>query len=226
MTNSITYRIRIKKLGVLIKDARLASNKSIEDCARTIGISPNRIEAFEQGKHAPSLPELETLAYYLDVPLTHFWGQQSLSATRQKKGDISNLQRFVALRTKIVSVLLRKARLDSGLSLNELAKITDIQEQDIESYENGNTPIPLPQLESLARTLNLNIEFFFDTKGIIGEWTRQQKAIQDFEMLPSDLQSFVTKPVNIPYIEIAQRLSGMSVEQLRALAEGLLDITF
>ena len=33
------------------------------------------------------------------------------------------------------------------------------------------------------------------------------------------------KPVNLPYLEIAQRLSGLSVEKLRAMAEGLLDIT-
>jgi hypothetical protein len=43
--------------------------------------------------------------------------------------------------------------------------------------------------------------------------------------MPSELQSFVVKPINQPYLELAQRLSEMSVEKLRAVAEGLLEIT-
>ena len=39
------------------------------------------------------------------------------------------------------------------------------------------------------------------------------------------MQQFVSKPVNQPYLELAQRLSEMSVERLRSVAEGLLEIT-
>ncbi len=225
MTSPITLKIRMKKLGILIKDARLTAGKSIDDCSRMIGVSSEKIEAFEMGNHAPSLPELETLAYFLDVPLTHFWGHHSLSARRPESEDIGMLQRLVPLRTRIVSVLLRKARLESGLSLRDLAELSNIPQHEIQSYEDGKTQIPLPKLESMASVLNLDIDYFFDKNGIVGKWSKQRKAVQEFFSLPSDLQNFVIKPVNKPYLEIAQKLSGMSVEQLRTLAEGLLDIT-
>jgi hypothetical protein len=39
------------------------------------------------------------------------------------------------------------------------------------------------------------------------------------------MQSFVCQPVNRPYLELAMKLSDLSREKLRAVAEGLLDIT-
>jgi hypothetical protein len=54
----------------------------------------------------------------------------------------------------------------------------------------------------------------------------EQKAIRDFLKLPPDLRGFASQPVNIPYLELARKLSGMSKDKLRSVAEGLLDITF
>jgi hypothetical protein len=53
----------------------------------------------------------------------------------------------------------------------------------------------------------------------------QKKAVQDFLLLPPDLQNFVSKPVNRPYLELAMKLSGMSTDKLRSVAEDILDIT-
>ena len=50
-------------------------------------------------------------------------------------------------------------------------------------------------------------------------------ALEELEM-PLDLQVFVSKPINRPYLELAIRLSEMSVDRLRAVAEGLLEITY
>lgn len=226
MTYPTTLKIRMKKLGILIKDARLCTGKNVVDCARIIGVSPDRIEAYEKGVTSPSLPELEILAYYFDIPLPHFWGKHSLSINQPGQNDPINLPRLVPLRTRIVGVLLRKARIDTGLSTRELAERTNIPEDEIDSFESGKTPVPLPHLEKIAKSLEMNIDDFFDKDGIVGKWSKQKKAIQEFISLPSDLQLFVTQPVNKPYLEIAKRLSEMSVDQLRGLAEGLLDITF
>lgn len=226
MTNPTTLKIRMKKLGVLLKDARLCARKSVVDCAQIIGVSPERIEAYENGTSSPSLPELEILAYYLDTPLAHFWGKHSLSFNHPGQNDRKNLLRLVPLRTRIVSLLIRRAKIEAGLSTGELAERTNMKESEIESYEGGKISIPLPHLEKLANSLDKNVDDFFDKDGMVGKWSKQKKAIDEFTALPTDLQLFVTKPVNKPYLEIAQRLSEMSVEQLRGLAEGLLDITF
>jgi hypothetical protein len=39
------------------------------------------------------------------------------------------------------------------------------------------------------------------------------------------MQEFACKPVNRPYLELAMKLSNMSTEKLRSVAEDLLDIT-
>jgi transcriptional regulator with XRE-family HTH domain len=225
MVNPITLKIRAKKLGVLIKDARLAAGKSMKDCAAATGVSIERVRAFERGEKPPSLPEVEVLAFFLNAPLEHFWSQESRSGDLEKRVESSNLHRLVPLRQRILGVLLKKARTDAGLSLKALAESVGITTRRLKSYETGEKPIPLPELEGMASPLGLPIEHFRDESGVVGEWASQQQVVSQFLNLPPELQEFVTKPVNIPYLEIAHRLSGLSVEKLRTMAEGLLDIT-
>ncbi|MBC8509927.1 MAG: hypothetical protein H8D34_34190, partial [Chloroflexi bacterium] len=82
-----------------------------------------------------------------------------------------------------------------------------------------------PELEHMLKQLNISIDEFRDQTGPVGQWVVQERAIEQFSELPPELQDFVSKPINQPYLELAQRLSEMSVDQLRAVAEGLLDIT-
>ena len=85
--------------------------------------------------------------------------------------------------------------------------------------------IPVPMLEVLADVFNASLRDFQDQHGPTGIWFAQQRTLRDFGELPLELQAFVCKPVNRPYLELAQRLSDMEVEKLRAVAEGLLEIT-
>jgi hypothetical protein len=49
--------------------------------------------------------------------------------------------------------------------------------------------------------------------------------VDDFLELSPELQAFVSKPINRPYLELAQRLSEMSVDKLRSVGEGNLEVT-
>jgi hypothetical protein len=53
-----------------------------------------------------------------------------------------------------------------------------------------------------------------------------EEAIRDFLELPVELRQFVAMPVNRPYLELAMKLSNMSRDKLRSVAEDILDITF
>jgi transcriptional regulator with XRE-family HTH domain len=225
MVNPISLIIRAKKLGVLIKDARISSGLSMKDCARAIGVTSSRIKSFENGDKSPSLPELEALAFFLDVPLTHFWGQESRSMNTDESITPSKLNQFVLLRTKIVGALLRQARMDADLTLKELSASVSITPRRLKSYETGEVAIPLPVLEGIASYMDLSIESFHDREGVVGKWANQKKSLQEFLELPQDIQNFVLKPVNLSYLEIAQKLSGLPVDKLRDLAEGILEIT-
>ena len=225
MVNPIALKIRSKKLGVLIRDARLAARKSIKECAQAIGVTQGRFSSFERGTKTPSLPELETLAYFLQVPLQHFWGQEVHSDDLDDHVEAVDWPKMIALRQRIVGVLLRKARTDQNVSMKELAQVVGVSSRRLKSYEMGEEPIPLSELEVMASYLNLPLDYFLDKDGIVGRWIVQQQSIQKFLELPADLQEFVVKPVNRPYLEMAYRLSDLPVEKLRAMAEGLLEIT-
>lgn len=216
--------IRAKKLGVLIMNARQVSGKSREECAAAIGVTPEVFTAYEMADQSPSLPELEALAYYLKLPLEHFWGRETI-LSRQNEPEVIPAERLISLRNKIIGATLRQARLQSGLTTAELAIKSGLSAELIEEYELGERPIPLPELENLASALGRTIKDFHDSRGPIGTWIKQQRVMQQIAELSPDLVEFISKPVNRPYLELAQRLSEMSVEKLRAVAEGLLEIT-
>jgi transcriptional regulator with XRE-family HTH domain len=224
MDSKSQIAIRTKKLGVLIRDARLAARRSTQECADALGVKKELVRAYEEGVRSPSLPELETLVYYLDLPINHFWGKQAKSErpSPHKKLDLPKL---LAVRQRKIGALLRQERMKASISIRSLANATDIPGPRIEAYELGERPIPLPELELLVRTLGGTIESFFDRSGPVGQWMMNEEAIQHFLEMPVELRQFVAQPVNRPYLELARKLSHMSTEKLRSVAEDLLEIT-
>jgi len=222
--NSQLKKIRRKKLGALIKDARFNADKTPQECAQIMHVTDLRYLDYEYGVLSPSLPEIEVFAYHLNIPLDHFWGNTTLSASLISKDAIDN-DKLIRLRHKIIGAKIRQAREQGSISLDDLSYQVNIPDSQIESYEFGKVPIPLPELEEIANIVNLPIKLLFDEQSPIGDWELQQQIQNYISELPPELVSFIIKPVNQPYIELARRLSEMSAEKLRAVAEGLLEIT-
>jgi transcriptional regulator with XRE-family HTH domain len=217
--------LRTRKLGVLIRDARLAVRKTVPECAEAVGVTRGIFRAYEEGRRAPSLPEMEILSYFLGLPIRHFWSKDAVSDNVAPIQSM-NLPALAAIRQRMVGALLRQEREKASISIKALAEESGISTSRVRAFELGERPIPMPVLEGLISILGGQIESVFDQTGPIGQWMSQQKAIQDFLQLPPDVQAFVCRPVNLPYLELALKLSGLSTEKLRSVAEGLLDITF
>lgn len=224
-THRTLIQIRNKKLGLLIFDARKASRRTVEECAEVIGVPPEQFEAFERGRSAPSLPQLELLALFLNVPIDHFWGKQSLSVAAAPE-PFQEKERLVLLRNRVIGTNLRLARNNANLSYQEISDKTGVSEDQMKTYELGEAAVPIPELELIARALDMPVEHFYDQHGPLGKWRTQQGSVQRFLELPPEIQAFVSKPVNRPYLELAMRLSDLSAEKLRAVAEVLLEITY
>ncbi|MCW5876303.1 MAG: helix-turn-helix transcriptional regulator [Anaerolineales bacterium] len=220
MSEDQALQLRAKILGVLLRGARLSSGKSMKDLGAVIGVSASTLGAIERGESAPSLPELELLAYVLDVPVAHFWSEQ-LAYTGTLPGPGPEARPLLALRHRSIGAQLRQARSDRGLSQKDLAERTGISASRIRRYENGETPVPLPELEQLAGVLQTPIEAFTDKAGPIGEWRAAQNARQALEEMPAELQEFVADPQNRPYLDLARRLQAVSLERLAELKDGL-----
>ena len=211
--------LRNRIIGLLIRDAREQADKTKRECAAALGISTSTITAYEEGRKSISLPQLEVLSYVLDVPVSYFWRKRDPEDL--VPAEEPPLQEVLALRHRIVGALLRQARLESDVSRKELAEALGCSVGTITSYEFGRKPIPLAEL------LRLPLEFFLDEQeGPVGEWNRQQEAFARFCELSREMQEFVANPTHVKYLEVAVKLSQMPVGGLRAIAEGLLEITY
>jgi transcriptional regulator with XRE-family HTH domain len=224
--NPMLDTVRAHKIGLLILDARTAAGKSLEMTSVQSGIAAADLQAFENGEKIPSLPEIEALAYILDVPIEHFWGRQSIS---EGKGDPSRTlnPKLIIVRQKMISSFLALKREEKKLSLDELSLASGLPEDKIKAYENADLTVPVYDLEALAGPLGLTLEEFYDQRGVVAEWRKSRPGSGQVQSdLPPEIQEFVNKPINRPYLELAMKFSEMPVEKLRTVAESILEITF
>jgi transcriptional regulator with XRE-family HTH domain len=217
--------LRNKIIGVLLRDARLRAGKTLKECAAVLDCSPGTITQFELGRKPLSLPQLEVLAYFLDVPLSYFFNGESLpSKTDQSPPPFADI---MTTRRRIIGVLLRQGRLEAGHSQKECAKLLGCSTNRISQYELGQRNVPIPEMETLAEFLSIPIERFFDeTATTLARHWQVKQEIERFMQLPPDLRKFVTGPNSILYLQVATRLSEASADTLRSIAESLLDITY
>lgn len=225
MDPQIAITLRTKKIGILMRDARLAAGKSMKECGQAIGVSSSTIGSYERGRKSPSLPELELLANYLDIALEHFWQDEIISDDEPLLTEDLHIEHALAMRDRAIGKILEEARTKSEITYKEIKAKTSISAGRMKRYEKGENPVPIPELELLTNLLGLTIHQFIDPTTQVGKWLIAQSSIEEFLNLPTELQLFVTKPVNQPYLELARKLSQMSTEELRSVAEGLLEIT-
>jgi transcriptional regulator with XRE-family HTH domain len=217
------YLLRARILGVLIRDARQAAELSAEDCASQLGVPVDALLAWEFGKSTPSLPQLELLAYVLNVPLSHFMGTETLLQQAQRR--TINGPEYMMLRGRIVGALLRSAREQNNLTIDQLAAEAGLPSSHITAFELGQRPIPLPILVTLAQVVRVNLSYFLEDGNRVGNFLTLQEDLKQIAEMPEAMRHFVAMPVNQSYIELAMRLSQMSTKELRGIAEAILNIT-
>jgi transcriptional regulator with XRE-family HTH domain len=216
--------LRNKILGALIRDARLAAGKTQKDCAALLGMSPSAFSDIEYGERPMALPELEAFAYLVNVPVEHFFGDELLETGDE---EVVPVEELLTLRNRVIGVLLRQARLAAGMTQEECGQAINAPDSRISAYEYGQMAIPLAELEILSRTLNVRPESFLDRDhNPFSRLANQGRASEQLEHLPEDLRAFLVDPVNVDYLRTAQRLGTMPADQLRSIAETLLEITY
>src|SRR5690606_6738238 len=121
--------------------------------------------------------------------------------------------RLIALRQRMIGALLRQERTNANMSVRHLAAETGISQSKLKSYELGERPISVPELEGILAVIGTRIDVFFDQSGPVGQWMNNQRAMRKFQELSEEMQNFVCQPVNRPYIELAMKLSEMSKDK-------------
>ena len=220
--------IQNKIVGVVLRDARTQAGKSIQECAQQLFCSPDYLAQAEEGLVGLTLPQTEALAHLLNVPLERFLGQeqeqQDQEAVREQALSYDNV---MTIRRKIIGVIIRQARLESGQTLDDLAATLEEEPERLARIELGEEQIPLTALRTLGEMLGIDFGTFV-AKYIIPLTPAEQKErdLQRLANLPQEVREFILKPINMPYLQIAMNLSSMPAEALRQIASGLLEITY
>lgn len=213
---------RAKKLGELIQNARELAGHSPADCAAVLNISTASFELAESGEHSLSLPDLEALAIFLDVPMGYFWGTAPLASPQQP-----DYETYLTIRHRLIAVMLRQLRLKAKASAQDVAEAVGMETAVLETYESGDTPVPYFQLEALCRYYDASLDHFVEkNSGPLGRHEAEQRLQQLFNDLSPEMRDFVTNPSNVSFLETARRLSMMDVQGLRSIGESILDITY
>jgi transcriptional regulator with XRE-family HTH domain len=226
MEASQTVSIRNRILGILVRRARGKAGKSQRECAESLGISPAAFGQCEQGKRGFSLPQLEALAYMFEVPPASLWDDGYASSV-EAPAELLPLPQMLGLRRKMLAIKFRQCREGADLSQREMSQLLGCSTYRISQYEKGTRDIPLAELETVAERCGQTLTDFVDKETIpLGQAEQQRQILARLNELPPDVRDFVLKPTNALYLRIALLLSTMKADDLRQIAETLLDITY
>jgi transcriptional regulator with XRE-family HTH domain len=190
--------------------------------ASILGKDAAAVDAFEQGREAISLPQIELLSQLYGISLSSFWDQDLYRDPIPQPVD--SIPAYIGLRRKMIGVLLRQARLARGKTLTDLALEIDRPSEELAAVEFGESDISIAELEHLACNAGVSLAYF--TNPDLEQ--DNSKALDEAEVLkemPEDVREFLAQPANVLYIRLAMLFSELSVDTLRRIGEGLLDIT-
>ncbi|MCB2202789.1 helix-turn-helix domain-containing protein [bacterium] len=206
-----------------ISDIRRTLQRSVHDCAGILGISEAKYLAFEQGRESLSLPDLELLSLYLNIPLQELFDKDVHTSSSHHLLQLNIRPQYKQLREKMIQTKLILARESKGLSLFDLAQETDIPEKTLQAYELGQLPIPLNHLKSICEALGCSIDTFFPEDNALngapkvnnrqGRW---QPEYPNNEAAPN--------PEEDPYRQLLAALKQIPEEDQARIAKQLLEL--
>ena len=219
--------LRTKKISLFMRQAREKSAQTVDNCAFWLNINREEYLTMESGTVSPSLPQLESLAYFLNSSFGFLLnGPDKEEEIKSSFSQDVNIN-FLNLRNHIIAVLLKQHRLEKNITLEQFSQMTSIPVDVLEAYEDGTFPVPVVALENLIDALDVPLDKFFSIAGPLGHPSAANNtASSPLEDLPDEMREFISKPVNRPYLDLALRLSKMEADKLRSIAASLLEITY
>lgn len=217
-----SLRLRDKILGVTIRKARMAAGRSILDCASHLEIVPDAVDGWEFGEGRPSLRQMEMLASYLKVSVSEFWGGHHSATAAQ---SVTDQDEFIALRRRLVGGLLRAAREEKGLSIEQLSIMVDVDVNLLCAYELGERVISTDQLSIFASAVDRDLEYFQETKL---EPTSMSPFLAEWPLdldLPEELLQLAADHKTQGLFKLAAAFGQLPGDELKRIADALMAIS-
>ena len=220
----LTVKSRI--VGVLLQDARHYAARSTQETADLLGISETDYLEFEEGNASPTLPQLEILAYFFNVPIQHLLYGDTLAVERNEDEIRSRATEVIMLRQRVIGVRLQQLREEGGRTVEQVAEESGLPVETVQAVESGQVALPLNELEKLIQATRANLDDLMDGHGPVGTFVQAQREFEQFAELPPEMRDFILRRINRTYLDLAMRLSNMEVGRLRSIAESILEITY
>ena len=196
-----------------LSNARDLSGKTVKECSLLLGIPTSRLKNFEKAKYIPSLPELENLSFLYRFPVSVFFKENGVANfIHSPKGD--QIKKLLEIRQQIIATKILIARESAEFSQKFLSKTTSIPTSRIKRYETGISPIPLNELLLILEALDLDPDDFFDHDSPVGDWQNLQSNFSSIRSFPEDIKEFISNPDNLKFLNIAQTISKIGMENL------------
>jgi transcriptional regulator with XRE-family HTH domain len=204
-----------------IKFIRKSKRRSMHDCATILGLTREAYHHIESGLTPLTLPQLELLAIYLGVDPADIFNNlhhQPLSSFLNE--DIR--PKYISLRDKMVSAFLSAARQNQSLSLEDIAQATGIPLVALQAYDNGDEPIPLPDLLTLSECLEIPITSLLES-----DWKEKLdpeglSAITDWH--PEFIEGHQTpSPSDDPYQDLLSAIKMLPTQDQAKIAKTVLE---
>ncbi|RJX24227.1 MAG: helix-turn-helix domain-containing protein [Dethiobacter sp.] len=193
ISSSSTKKSDKSILGNRIRSFRVERGLTLNQLAGMAGLSASYLSTIERGLKKPSIPVLKQISEALNV-------SPSLLIRTEEEAFTGSKMRF-----------LREGR---GLSVEELAEISDIPAPMISKFESGEAQPDYEQLERLAEALNLTATCFVEKsyyKTSIGDRLKQLREAQGMTL------SFLAEKAGVSPGLISQIEGGYTIPSLDTL---------
>jgi transcriptional regulator with XRE-family HTH domain len=224
--NTQLLSIKAKKFGVRLAAFRQKKGLTTEVLSQWTGISNEKLQSMEMGEANITLPEIELIALKLGYSTETLIDGDLLNLSASKNEE-STLHQYAGLRDRMIALVLRKTRLEQELPIETVASQCGLQTEELDQYESGGKPVPLPILELLCAVYQIPVLSLLPQKPAEEPVSHQETAAAEpNNNLPDEVSEFINNPANLPYLELARKLSELDAAKLRSIAEGLLEITY
>lgn len=243
------YEIRNKMLGIQVKKNRFQQNQSVDQLAQQSGISTEDLEMYESGSKAIPLVDLLLLSEVLHLPyekpaVSEVPVQPVMPPEPVAEPAISVEETVPGLRETPPVVM------DEALPAADGWQRIDTEPEPVTPAEvEVNEPVVVPQEwqrqepepEPIAQpTVLETVDIVSEIESLQNESastqyvestlpeptpSQDQDLAADLPVMTDAIRDFISNPVNIPYLELAVKLSRMDAKKLREIAESLLEIT-
>jgi transcriptional regulator with XRE-family HTH domain len=148
----------IQQIGNQIKEIRKLKQRNIHDCAKLLGVTKEQYLQFEEGEGSLSLPEIELLSIFLEIPAENLFEEfddsfSYLTLANERKSPVYKNLRNKMIQTKLASVLQ-----DKEISLENLSQFTNIPLESLQSYQVNGKAIPIDHLNSICKHIGIPFE--------------------------------------------------------------------